>query len=156
MHRLILLYCGRLETLIFCACLFSFDFAFALASWQEDCFELHALSNEKIQGIKSTFQADRSITFLCTASVIASLDTSDRNSLEKQSPRTLTKIDNGEQLSTDDIKKMSQAGLSDDTIVSQIHETTSTFYLSSADIVDLKKSGVSQKVINTMIQTGNK
>ncbi len=87
---------------------------------------------------------------------ITSLDASDRSALEKQSPRTVKKIDNGEQLSTDDVKKMSRAGLSDDTIMNQIHETKSVFYLSSADIVDLKKSGVSQKVINTMIQTGNK
>lgn len=90
------------------------------------------------------------------AKVLTSLDASDRSALEKQSPRTVKKIDNGEQLSTDDIKKMSRAGLSDDTIINQIHETKSIFYLSSADIVDLKKSGVSQKVINTMIQTGNK
>lgn len=87
---------------------------------------------------------------------VTSLDASDRSSLEKQSPRTVKKIESGEQLSTDDIKKMSRAGLSDDTIMNQIHETKSIFYLSSADIVDLKKSGVSQKVINTMIQTGNK
>src|SRR5712671_3845727 len=59
--QLLCVYCSRLETLIFCACLFPFDFAFALASWQEDCFELHASSHKKIQGIKSTFQADRSI-----------------------------------------------------------------------------------------------
>jgi|SRR5579862_8011486 hypothetical protein len=90
------------------------------------------------------------------AKAVTSLDASDRISLEKQSPRTVKKIDNGEQLSTDDIKKMSRAGLSDDTIMNQIYETKSIFYLSSADIVDLKKSGVSQKVINFMIQTGNK
>jgi outer membrane lipoprotein SlyB len=85
----------------------------------------------------------------------ASLDDSDRRSLEKQSPRTLKKIDNGEQLSIDDIKKMSRAGISDDVIVSQIAATKSVFYLSTADIVDLKKSGVSQRVINDMVQTGN-
>ncbi|HEX2578984.1 MAG TPA: hypothetical protein VHK67_01090 [Rhabdochlamydiaceae bacterium] len=91
-----------------------------------------------------------------TTPLLATLDTSDRSSLKKQSPRTLKKIDNNEPLSTDDIKKMSRAGLSDDTIMTEIHETKSTFYLSSADIVDLKKSGVSQKIINYMIQTGNK
>ncbi len=85
----------------------------------------------------------------------AALDESDRSSLEKQSPRTLKKIDNGEQLSTDDIKKMTRAGISDDVIISQIAATQSVFYLSSADIVDLKKSGVSQRVINNMVQTGN-
>ena len=96
------------------------------------------------------------ISLINTTPLAAALDASDRSSLEKQSPRTLKKIENHEQLSTDDIKKMSRAGLSDDTIMTEIHETKSTFYLSSADIVDLKKSGVSQKVINYMIQTGNK
>ena len=38
----------------------------------------------------------------------AALDASDRNSLQQQSPRTLKKIDNGEQLSTNDIKQMSR------------------------------------------------
>jgi len=85
----------------------------------------------------------------------ASLDPSDRSSLEKQSPRTVKKIENGEQLSTEDVKKMARAGLSDDAIIRQINETKSTFYLSSADIVDLKKAGISQKVINYMIHTGN-
>ncbi len=87
---------------------------------------------------------------------VTTLDESDRSSLEKQSPRTVKKIDNGEQLSTDDIKKMSRAGLSDEVIMKQINDTKSIFYLSSADIVDLKKSGVSQKIITAMIQTGNK
>ena len=92
-----------------------------------------------------------------TGAVIgASLDASDRSSLEKQSPRTLKKIDNGEKLSPDDIKKMSRAGINDEVIISQIDATNSIFYLSSADIIDLKKSGVSQRVINYMIQTGNR
>ena len=85
----------------------------------------------------------------------AALDSPDRTSLEKQSPRTLKKIDNGEPLSTDDIKKMTRAGISDDVIIRQIEATNSTFYLSSADIVDMKKAGVSQRVISYMVQTGN-
>jgi hypothetical protein len=95
------------------------------------------------------------LTFIGTV-LGAPLDESDRNSLEKQSPRTLKRIDNEEQLSTDDVKKMSRAGISDEAIMRQIDATNSIFYLSSADIVDLKKSGVSQRVINYMIQTGNR
>jgi outer membrane lipoprotein SlyB len=85
----------------------------------------------------------------------ASLDDNDRQNMQQQSPRTLNKIDNGEQLSTDDIKKMAKAGLSDNVIISQIQATHSVFYLSTADIIDLKNAGVSQRVIDTMIQTGN-
>lgn len=91
-----------------------------------------------------------------TGAVIgAALDSSDRSNLEKESPKTLNKIDRGEQLSVDDIKKMSKAGIRDDVIISQIDATHSVFTLSTADIVDLKKSGVSQRVINHMIQTGS-
>lgn len=86
----------------------------------------------------------------------AALDESDRRSLNRESPSTVRKIDRGEQLSTDDVKKMTKAGISDDVIISQIDATKSVFYLSSADIIDLKKAGVSQRVINHMIQTGNK
>jgi outer membrane lipoprotein SlyB len=89
------------------------------------------------------------------AIVGAALDESDRRSLDQESPRTTRKIDRGEELSTDDVKKMTKAGLSDNVIISQIDATKSVFHLSSADIIDLKKSGVSQKVINHMIQTGN-
>ncbi len=89
------------------------------------------------------------------AIVGAALDASDREALDEESPQTTRKIDRGEPLSTTDIKKMTKAGLSDDVIISQIDATKSVFHLSSADIIDLKKAGVSQRVINYMIQTGN-
>jgi len=85
----------------------------------------------------------------------SALDESDRTYLQKESPQTLKKIDQEQQLTIDDIKKMAHAGLSDDVIMNQIDETHSIFYLSSADIVDLQKSKISQEVINYMIQTGN-
>lgn len=81
------------------------------------------------------------------------LDERDRQSLEAQNPRTLRKIDHGQQLDVQDIKDMSKAGIKDDVIISQIHATNSKFYLTTADIVDLKNSGVSQRVINAMVRT---
>ena len=60
-----------------------------------------------------------------------------------------------EQLSLEDIKRMAQAGVADDKIISVIHSTGSVYYLSSAEIADLKNNGVSQRVIDYMIQTGN-
>jgi hypothetical protein len=83
------------------------------------------------------------------------IDQEDRDRLQYQSPKTLNKIDNGEPLSTSDVKKMSKAGLSDNVNIDQIKATKSVFHLSTADIIDLKKSGVSQKVIDYMINTGN-
>lgn len=86
----------------------------------------------------------------------AALDSSDRSAMERQNPRTLRKLDDREQLSIADIKEMTKAGLSDNVIISQIDATGSHFYLSTADIIDLKQSGVSQRVIDYMIQTGNR
>ncbi|MBS3905223.1 MAG: hypothetical protein KGZ39_07850 [Simkania sp.] len=85
----------------------------------------------------------------------AALDDSDRKAMEAQSPRTLHKIDRGEHLSVNDIKQMSAAGLNDKVINSQIESTGSVFHLTTADIIDLKQSGVSQNVIDTMIRSGN-
>lgn len=81
------------------------------------------------------------------------LDEQDREKLQQRSPSTLDRIDNGQPLSIDDIKKMSKAGLKDHVINRQIDATHSTYELSSDDIIDLKKSGVSQKVIHHMVQT---
>ena len=84
----------------------------------------------------------------------AALDSSDRNNLQQQSPRTLNKIDNREQLSMRDIEKMSQAGISDDKIIGAISSTGSIYYLSTSDVQELRNSGVSQRVIDFMLQTG--
>ncbi len=83
------------------------------------------------------------------------LDDADRKALQAQNPRTLRKVDRGEQLDIDDIKEMTKAGIRDDVIISQIQATGSQFYLTSNDIIDLKEFGVSQRVINAMIRSGS-
>jgi outer membrane lipoprotein SlyB len=85
----------------------------------------------------------------------SALDAQDRQIMQQQSPNTLRRIDNGQPLSIQDIKDMSRAGIKDDVIISQIRATNSVYHLSSADIISLKEAGVSQRVINAMIQTGN-
>lgn len=82
-----------------------------------------------------------------------SLDQEERTSLEKRSPRTLQKLDYKERLTLYDIKQMSQAGVNDRVIIRQIDVTRSRFNLTSSDIIDLKNAGVSQNVIDVMIQT---
>ncbi len=84
----------------------------------------------------------------------AALDDTDRKALQQQSPKTLSKVDRGQQLSVYDIKEMSRANIQDDVIISQIKATNSEFHLSTADIIDLKNSGVSQRVIDAMIRSG--
>lgn len=84
----------------------------------------------------------------------AALDAQDRKTLEKNSPETLQRIDNKEQLTSYDVKSMSENGLSDDVIIGQIEATKSVFNLTSKEIIALKNAGVSQKVIEFMIHTG--
>lgn len=84
----------------------------------------------------------------------AAMDDHDRKNLNRNSPNTLGKIDRGEQLSVQDVKNMSKSGLNDEVIINQIKATNSVFNLTSNQIIDLKKSGVSQSVINYMIETG--
>lgn len=85
----------------------------------------------------------------------AALDEQDRRILEAESPSTLNRIERGDQLTLYDVKEMTRAGITEDVIISQIEQTGSRFYLSTNDIIDLKNSGVSQRVINYMIQTGS-
>jgi gas vesicle protein len=84
----------------------------------------------------------------------ASLDSSDRDNVQRESPQTMRKIDRREQLSMRDIEKMSQAGISDDKIIGTIQSTGSVYRLSTSDIQELKDNGVHQRVIDYMLQTG--
>ena len=80
----------------------------------------------------------------------ASLEDSDRDRLQEQSPDTLHKLDTGQKLSKQDIVNMTNAGFSNDVIIDQIRATKSQFSLSSQEIIDLKNEGVSQSVIDEM------
>lgn len=83
------------------------------------------------------------------------LDQQDRQNLQQQSPQTLQRIDNGQALSLNDIKAMTRAGINEDIIIGQIQSTHSVYYLNANQIIDLKNSGVSQKVIDYMVNTAN-
>jgi len=52
-----------------------------------------------------------------------------------------------------DVKMLARSGISDGVIISQIRNSRSVYRLSAADILDLKAGGVSEKVINYMINT---
>jgi hypothetical protein len=56
-------------------------------------------------------------------------------------------------LTIDDIISMSKAKIGDDLIISEIRNSGMAYPLKSADIVDLKRSGVSERVINVMINS---
>ena len=89
-----------------------------------------------------------------TGAVVGSaIDSNDRNTISKNSPSTMKKIDNKEQLTIEDIKRMSEVGITDDKIIGTIHSTGSVFYLSASDVEGLRRAGVSQRVIDYMMQT---
>jgi uncharacterized protein YcfJ len=83
----------------------------------------------------------------------AALDEQDRKVMEHSSPRTVDRMDRGEPLTLNDIIKLSQGGVNDDTIINYIRDTKSSYTLSQAQVRRLQDSGVSQRVINYMIQT---
>jgi outer membrane lipoprotein SlyB len=75
--------------------------------------------------------------------------------LRAQAPQTYVRIQQGQPLSTADVKAMGKAGVSEDVIISQIISSHTAFHLSAADIIDLHDAGVTTRVVNFMINTQN-
>lgn len=79
------------------------------------------------------------------------LDDQDRRIMERSSPRTVDRMDRSEPLTINDIIKLSQNGIPDQTIMDYVTDTQSTYHLSQSQIRRLKEAGVSQRIINFMI-----
>ena len=84
----------------------------------------------------------------------AGLDEQDKKIMDKTSPRTVERMDRGEPLTINDIIKLSQSGISDETIIRYIQETKTIYNLSQSQINRLQEAGTSQRVINYMVDTG--
>lgn len=69
------------------------------------------------------------------------------------SDQEMQQVSSKEQITIEDIKTMNNAGVTDDKIISLIKSTGSVYHLSSTDVEDLKRAGVSKRVINYMLQT---
>lgn len=90
-----------------------------------------------------------------TAALVgASLDEQDRRVMEQSSPRTIDRMDRGEPLTINDVIKLSQGGVNDVSVIRYIRDTASSYQLSQAQIRRLQDAGVSQRIINYMIETG--
>jgi hypothetical protein len=61
----------------------------------------------------------------------------------------------GQSISVADVKALAKAGLSDEVILSHIRNSQSMYRLTTAEIIDLKNSGVSEKIIDFMINTAS-
>ena len=81
------------------------------------------------------------------------LDERHQEKLRENAPETYTRVDQNQPLLVADVKALAKTGVTDDVIISQIRNSRTVYHLSSADIIDLHNSGVSENVINFMINT---
>lgn len=81
------------------------------------------------------------------------LDEQDRKVMERSSPRTVDRMDRGDPLTINDVIKLSQGGVSDETIIYYIKEAGTSYNLSHAQIRRLSDAGVSQRVVNYMVDS---
>ena len=72
---------------------------------------------------------------------------------EARAERALYEVEANDRLSLLDVIRMSQAGIRDDIIVAKIDQSGASFDLSTQDIIDLKRSSVSERVIEHMLRT---
>ena len=82
-----------------------------------------------------------------------SMDQEQQARLRQQAPQTYVRMDQGQPLSVADVKALAKAGISEDVIISQIRNSHTVYHLSAADIIDLRDAGVTDKVVNYMINT---
>ena len=83
----------------------------------------------------------------------SSMDEQQREYLRQQAPQTYARVEQNQPLAVADVKALAQAKVSDDLIISQIRASRTVYHLSVADIIDLRNSGVSEKVLDFMINT---
>jgi hypothetical protein len=63
------------------------------------------------------------------------------------------KMVHGDDLSIYDIKALSRAGVSDAIILRYLRDRGTTYYLNSDDVSGLRKAGVSQSIVDYMLQS---
>jgi len=82
-----------------------------------------------------------------------SMDQAQQARLQNSAPQTWQRVEQGQPLGVEDVKALSRAGVSDDLIISQIRSTRTVYHLGTGDIISLKSSGVSERVIDFMLNT---
>jgi len=82
------------------------------------------------------------------------LDEQDKKIMEKTSPITVERMQRHEPLTLGDIIKLSQNGVSNDTIIGYLKYTYKSYNLSQSQINRMHESGVSKEIVNYMITTG--
>ena len=85
----------------------------------------------------------------------SAMDHDQAERLQAEAPATYVRINQQQPLSVADVEALVRAGVTEDLIISQIANTHSGFRLSSTDIIGLRDSGVSDRIINVMINTAS-
>ncbi len=75
--------------------------------------------------------------------------------LKAYAPQTYVRVEQGQPLSIADVKALAKAGIAEDVILNQIRNTRTVYHLSATDIIGLRDSGVTDKVVSYMINTPN-
>jgi len=81
------------------------------------------------------------------------MDQTQEEQLRASAPQTLQRVEQGQPLTVADVQSLALAGISDDLIISQIRNSHTVYHLTTSDIITLKNSGVSERVIDFMINT---
>lgn len=89
-----------------------------------------------------------------SSSVGSSLDAQDKKVMEQSSPRTVDRMERGDPLTIGDIIKLHESGISDETVIRYIRLTKTSYDLNQTNIRRLQNTGVSQRIIDFMLETG--
>jgi len=71
---------------------------------------------------------------------------------QSQSPHYVL-VDQGRPTSLADVIALAKAGICDDVIINQIRNSRPVYHLTAVDVIGLRDAGVSDKVVNYMINT---
>ena len=73
--------------------------------------------------------------------------------LKAMAPQTYARVDQGQPLTVADVKALVKAGVTEEVIIAQIQNSHTVYHLSAADIIDLRDAGVTDKIIDYMINS---
>jgi uncharacterized protein YcfJ len=84
-----------------------------------------------------------------------SIDRAQAEQLQSEAPVTYVHVQQNQPLTVADVEALVRAKVSDDVIISQIQNSHTAYHLSPQDIINMHAAGVSDKVVNFMIETVN-
>jgi outer membrane lipoprotein SlyB len=90
---------------------------------------------------------------LSGAIIGGSIDQAQRERLANDYPQTYRRVEQGQPLTLADVKALAKSGVSDEVIISQIRNSRTVYRLSATEIIELHDAGVSNRVIDFMINT---